>query len=234
MNSKKHRPIKVGDPRTFFESKTTESFTFPNGLNYPEGSIVRSATHIKIDNQEISFTMPSMSELIFFQARKDLEKASSIKKRALRYITTNGHLTILDEELLFVYFQLSCLGILGLYSSMEAMVHELHARRRNTKVIVDGKELDLSKLSSSVGFERKLTSIASQLSGKDNIHGSELMSKAQEIARLRTNLQHWDQSVDEKYFVELPNDHPLKKLLEIDPSILALNARAILDHYSLV
>ena len=78
------------------------------------------------------------------------------------------------------------------------------------KVVIEGREVNLTKLSNE-GFERKLTTIASQLSGKDNIKGTELMSKAREIAKLRINIQHWDQRVDENYFLELPNNHPLKK-----------------------
>lgn len=173
-----------------------------------------------------------MAELLYFQSCKNLEKAASLKSKATKIFKGKNANYIRDEEALLNYYQLCCLGVLGLYASLEAMVHELHSRRRDKKVTIDGKQIDLNKLS-EVGFDRKLTSIASQLSGKKSIWGTELMRKAKKIKDLRTNIQHWDQAVDENYYIKLPDNHPLKRLLEMDPVELAENARKILDHYSL-
>jgi hypothetical protein len=174
-----------------------------------------------------------MAELIFHQSNKLLEKASKVKRRALKTTATNGYTVVDDEEAFYTYIQLCSLGILGLYSALEGMVYELYLRKsKERKIIIDGEEPTYKEFT-NFGFERKLTSVASQLSGKRNITGTELHNKALEIKRLRSILQHWNLDRIEDFFTNLPDDHPLKEFVNIEPVNLAKDTRAILDHYSL-
>lgn len=83
------------------------------------------------------------------------------------------------------------------------------------------------------GFLTKITKFASQLSGKPSIYDTELMEKVNEVNKLRTSIQHWDVERREDYFVNLPDNHPLKVFVNVSPSRLADNIRQVLDHYSL-
>ncbi len=233
MNKKKHTGIRFGDPRILFETTTTKPFTHPEGIHYDKGAIVRGTAHIDVAGKQVSVSLPSMAEIIYTQARKDLLKASSLKSRSLKTQSINGFNRIVDEESLYVYLQLCSLGILGLYSSLESMVYELYIRKnKERKVMIDGKELTPTQFTNS-GFDRKMTSVAAQLSGQTNIHGTELFNKAKEIKRLRTAIQHWDIERREDYFVNLPDNHPLKAFTNINPATLAQDAREILDHYKI-
>lgn len=234
MASKKtHRSIKFGDPRVFFESTTTKPFKGPNGIEHPVGSVVRGSAFVDIAGQQVSLSLPSMAELIFFQSKRDLDKAEAIKSRALKTATTNGCYHLVDEELFYTYIQLLSLGLLGLYSSLESMVYELYIRKnKERKVEIDGKELTFPEFTAK-GFVTKITKLASQLSGKPSIYNTELMEKVNEVNKLRTSIQHWDVERREDYFVNLPDNHPLKVFVNVSPSQLADNVRQVLDHYSL-
>jgi EAL domain-containing protein (putative c-di-GMP-specific phosphodiesterase class I) len=59
------------------------------------------------------------------------------------------------------------------------------------------------------------------------------MEKVDEVNKLRTSIQHWDVERREDYFVNLPDNHPLKVFVNVSPSQLAENIRQVLDHYSL-
>lgn len=233
MPKKSRSGIRFGDPRIFFESKTTKPFDDPSGIHYDTGAVIRGAAHIKINNQDASVSLPSMAELIYFQADRNLSKASSIKKRALKLEYTNGIYRIENEELFYAYVQLCSLGILGLYSALEGMVYELYIRKNNERpVMISGKTLAFDTFT-NLGFERKITSIASQLSGKPNIYGTNLLVNAKQIKTLRSIIQHWDVERREDYFINLPENHPLKAYIKIEPSQISQNARSILDHYKL-
>ena len=174
-----------------------------------------------------------MAELIYFQSSRDLEKAQSIKGRALATSNINGSYHLVDEEAFYVYIQLISLGVLGLYSALESMVYELYIRKnKEKKVEIDGKELTFSEFTNK-GFDTKVTKLASQLSGKASIYGTELMDKVSEIKKLRTAIQHWDVERREDYFVNLPDNHPLKIFVNVNPAELSSNIRQVLDHYSL-
>ena len=232
-NNRKYRSIKYGDPRVFFESTTTEPFKSPNGIEHPVGSVVRGSAFVEIGGQQVSLSLPSMAELIFFQSKRDLDKAEAIKSRALKTTTTNGSHHLVDEELFYTYVQLLSLGLLGLYSSLESMVYELYIRKnKERKVEIDGKELTFPEFTAK-GFVTKVTKLASQFSGKSSIYGTELMEKVNEVNKLRTSIQHWDVERREDYFVNLPDNHPLKVFVNVSPSQLAENIRQVLDHYSL-
>lgn len=233
MSQQKSRSIKFGDPRIFFESTTTEPFVGPSGITHDAGAVVRGSAFIDVNNKSVSISLPSMAELIFYQAEKNMLKATSIKKRALQTRETNGSHHFVDEELFYTYMQLCSLGLLGLYASLESMVYELYIRKnKENKVMIDNKELSFKEFT-NLGFERKITTVASQLSSKENIYGTELLDKAKEIRDLRTLIQHWDVERRDDYFVNLPNNHPLRVFVKIDPSELSANIRNILDHYSL-
>jgi hypothetical protein len=185
------------------------------------------------DGAKVSFPFPSMAVLMFYQAKKVLEKADSLRGRALKQQTNLRGLTyISDEEALFTYLQLCCSGVLGLYASLEAMVYELYARRPTKEVIIDGKKFDTNQLSTK-SFAAKLTTIASQLSGKDNIRGTTLEDKANELYKIRVTIQHWDMPLTEDSFLEIPEKHPIKIFLQFDPLSLVVGCRDILNHYSL-
>ena len=174
-----------------------------------------------------------MTELIFFQSKRDLDKAEAIKSRALKATTTNGSYHLVDEELFYTYIKLLSLGLLGLYSSLESMVYKLYIRKnKERKVEIDGKELTFPEFTAK-GFVTKITKLASQLSGKPSIYDTELMEKVNEVNKLRTSIQHWDVERREDYFVNLPDNHPLKVFVNVSPSQLADNIRQVLDHYSL-
>jgi hypothetical protein len=233
MSRKKQLGIRYGDPRVFFESKTTQPFKSPTGIEYDTGTVVRGSAYIKIDSKDVSVSLPSMAEIIYFQASKLLKKAHSIKNKALKLQYANGTYHITDEEFFYLYMQLCSLGILGLYSSMESMVYELYIRKNNErKVLIDGKEMTFQQFT-NLGFDRKITSVAAQLSGKANIYGTELLNRAKEIKQLRTIIQHWDVERRDDYFVNLPDNHPLKIFPEIDPLQILEDTRKILNHYSL-
>lgn len=236
MPSKSRTEPKViahGDVRTFFESTTTEPFHSPNGIDYPVGTAVRGSANVTLENGAIvSTTLPSMAELLYYQSKKELEKAHHLKSRSLQVVSGNGYLFFADEASFFVYLQVFLLGILGLYASLEAMVYELYIRRPQTVVTINGETISLDKLS-DYGFERKISSIASQLSGKASIFGTPLMEKAKEIANLRTNIQHWNIPYDEQFFMDIPDEHPYKKLIHIDPLEHIVWTREILDYYKL-
>lgn len=230
---KKAKSIKYGDPRIFFESTTTKPFKSPTGIEYGVGTVVRGSAFIGVDDKQVSISLPSMAELIFFQSCRDLEKAQSIKSRALATSSINGSYHLVDEEAFYVYIQLTSLGVLGLYSALESMVYELYIRKnKERKVEIDGKELTFSEFTNK-GFDTKVTKLASQLSGKASIYGTDLMDKVSEIKKLRTAVQHWDVERREDYFVNLPDNHPLKIFVNVNPAELASNIRQVLDHYSL-
>ncbi len=233
MTRRKSTRLKYGDPRTLFESKTTAPFKSPNGVHYDAGTVVKGSTHIELSGTMISLVMPSMAELMYLQSEKQLSKAASIKTSALRTEEANGNTFIADEEQFMIYMQLMSLGILGLYAALEAMVFELYIRKyKERPVVIDGNELSFTEFTNK-GFERKLTSIAASLSGKPNIVGSDMHSNLKEIHNLRKIIQHFDVERREDYFLNLPNNHPLKTFPGIDPSMLIQNAREILDHYKL-
>jgi hypothetical protein len=225
--------IKFGDRRIFFESKTAKPFPSPMGITYDTDTVIRGSAFIELEGKSVSISLPSMAEIIYHQAHKSLEKAAAIKNRAFKTTLTNKNYHLDNEELFYTYIQLFSLGILGLYSSIESMVYELYIRKnkeRNT--IVDGKELIFTEFT-TLGFERKITSVAAQLSGKSNIYGTNLLDNAKDIKKLRTTIQHWNIERGEEYFINLPDEHPLKIFPKVDPLIISNNAREILDHYSL-
>lgn len=234
MSRSKAKSIKFGDSRVFFESTITETFNSPAGITYEPGSVVRGSAFIGIGGKkDVSITLPSMAELIFYQSQKQLEKATSIKKRALRVEELNGHHRLVDEEAFYTYMQLLSLGLLGLYAALEGMVYELYIRRYKEKpVILKGVELTHEEFTRK-GFEAKLTTISSQLSGCKNIYGTELHEYAKEIHKLRSLIQHWNLERRDDYFINLPENHPLKVFPNTDPMRICGNARKILDHYSL-
>lgn len=227
------RAIPYGDERTFFESKTTEPAVSPYGTHYPVGTVVRGSANVTLDNGVVvSTTLPSMAELLFYESKKELEKAHHLKSRSLRVTANDNFIFFADETAFFTYLQNFLLGVLGLYASLEAMVYELYIRRPNTEVAIDGEIIPLDRLS-DYGFERKVSSIAAQLSGKESIYGTPLMDKAKKIARLRTNIQHWDIPYDKQFFMDIPAEHPYKKMINIDPLEYVAWTREILDYYKL-
>ena len=78
-----------------------------------------------------------------------------------------------------------------------------------------------------------MTEIAAGLSNKSNIRTTELFVRLQEIKRLRTIIQHCKITYKDDYFIDLPDNHPLKEFIRTSPSGLSQDTRAILDHYSL-
>jgi hypothetical protein len=228
-----NKSIKFGDPRIFFESTTTAPFDGPSGIHYDAGAIVRGSARIEINGKNASVSLPSMAELIYYQSDIALKKASRIKTKALRIEVINNFGRVVNEQDFFTYMQLCSVGILGLYSSLEAMVYELYIRKYKENVVkIDGKALT-EKQFTSLGIERKLTSVASQLSGKSNIYGTVLLKNAKQLISLRTTIQHWDVERRDDYFINLPSNHPLKRYLAIDPAEISIHTREILDHYSL-
>lgn len=232
-SSARKKSVRFGDPRVFFESTTTEPFVSPLGIKHKAGAVVRGSAHLKVSDKDVSVSLPSMAELIYYQADIALDKASRIKAKALRLNFVNGNHYIVNEQDFFTYMQLCCIGILGLYASLEAMVYELYIRKyKDNAVKIDNKEMTEIQFT-NLGIERKLTSVASQLSGKSNIHGTGLLDNAKQLISLRTTIQHWDVERRDDYFVNLPNNHPLKRFLIIEPRVLSHQVREILDHYSL-
>ena len=232
------KSIKYGDPRIFAETTLAKPFINKAlGIQYDKGAVVRQTADINIGDNKVPISLPSMAELIYFQSSKLLERASKIKRRALRVEVHAGMvgkcLGLKDEELFYTYVQCCCLGILGLYSSIESMVYELYIRKNKEAAIeFKGKKITFKEFT-RLGFDTKITLIASQLSGKEDIKDTELFNKARNIKRLRTLIQHCDIDYREDYFIKLPDNHPLKEFIEIDPSELSNDARMILDHYSL-
>jgi hypothetical protein len=227
------KSIKFGDPRILFESTTVAPFTGPSGFVHPIGTVVRGSTHTIIEGEEVSLSLPSMAEIVFQQSRNSMEKAEKIKKKALKTTINNGYKNLLDEEQFYRYLQLFSIGILGLYSALETMVFELYIRRHSEKEIkVDGKVLGFKEFT-NCGLERKITSIAATLSGKTNIYNTELHTMFKVIDSLRTTVQHWDVSRRDDYFLNLPENHPIKAFVNVSPRELHENTRRILDHYTL-
>lgn len=111
-------------------------------------------------------------------------------------------------------------------------MYELYIRRPHVEVTIDGERVSLDRLS-EYGFERKISSIAAQLSNKTSIYETPLMEKAKEIAKLRTNIQHWNIPYNEQFFMDIPAEHPYKKLVNIDPQEYVVWTREILDYYKL-
>lgn len=222
MSKSTHRSIKFGDPRVFFESTTTKPFNGPNGVEYPTGTVVIGSALVDIGGQQVSLSLPSTAELIFFQSKRDLDKADAIKSRALKTATINGSYHLVDFS---TYTQLLSLGLLGLYSSLESMVYELYIHKNKERIVeIDGKELTFTEFTAK-GFVTKITRLASQLSGKPSIYDTELMEKVNEVNKLRTSIQHWDVERREDYFVNLPDNHPLKVFVNVSPPQLADNIR---------
>lgn len=229
----RNKSVKFGDPRIFFESTTTKPFVSPLGIEHDAGAVVRGSAFIEVGGRSVSVSLPSMAELIYYQSNIALDKASRIKIKALRLNFVNGNYYIVNEQDFFTYMQLCSVGILGLYSSLEAMVYELYIRMYKENVVkIDGKVMT-EKQYTNLGIERKLTSVASQLSGKSNIYGTELLKNAKKLISLRTTIQHWDVERRDDYFINLPENHPLKKFLVIDPTELSRQTRELLDHYTL-
>lgn len=52
-NNRKHRSIKYGDPRVFFEPTPTKPFKGPNGIEHPVGSVVRGSAFVDICGQQV-------------------------------------------------------------------------------------------------------------------------------------------------------------------------------------
>ena len=205
-----------------------------DGIEYPEGTVVRATWILPREQHgQLSFTTPSMAELLYYQAERNLAKAEAIKSKSLRLHEVNSIKRLDNEPMFFDYLGLCMLGVLGLYSSLEAMVHELHTRNMDKKVIDNGKQIDLSQLS-HMGFEKKISTVAAQLSGKSNIWGTKMMEDAKRLHSVRVNIQHWDQKVDKNYFMKMPSNHPIALLIELSPQMLALETRGILDHYLLL
>lgn len=227
------RSVKVGDPRILAESTVVKPATL-NGVEYGVGSIVRMSAHVQIDGKQTTVTLPSMAELMYYQADSNLIKASKVKSKSLKTATTpTGYTRLVDEEQFYIYIQLVSLGILGLYSALETMVYELYIRKyKDNPVTIDGKELSHTEFTNK-GFDTKLTKLASQLSKKENIYGTNLMALVKEIKKLRTIIQHWDIERREDYFINLPDSHPIKKFINVNPTELSQNTRTILDHYKL-
>jgi hypothetical protein len=191
-----NKSIKFGDPRIFFESTTTAPFDGPSGIHYDAGAIVRGSARIEINGKNASVSLPSMAELIYYQSDIALKKASRIKTKALRIEVINNFGRVVNEQDFFTYMQLCSVGILGLYSSLEAMVYELYIRKYKENVVkIDGKALT-EKQFTSLGIERKLTSVASQLSGKSNIYGTVLLKNAKQLISLRTTIDLIEQIVE--------------------------------------
>ena len=92
------KAIKKGDPRIFFESTTSKPFVSPIGIEYKAGTLVRGLGYTSIDGEKVSISLPSMAELIYYQASKMLKKASKIKRRALKVKQANGYSFVEDEE----------------------------------------------------------------------------------------------------------------------------------------
>lgn len=229
----KNKSVKFGDPRIFFESTTTEPFDGPNGIHYDAGAVVRGSAKLDLDGKTVSVSLPSMAELIYYQSDINLVKAARIKSKAIKLNHINGYYRIVNEQEFFTYVQLCSIGILGLYSALEAMVYELYIRRyKENVVVIDDKPLT-EKQFTNLGIERKITSVASQLSGRANIHDMPLFANAKVLIGLRNTVQHWDVERREDYFINLPINHPLKSYLSLDAAQLSQQTREILDHYKL-
>jgi hypothetical protein len=229
----RNRSVRYGDPRVFFESTTTKPFVGPAGIKHDAGAVVRGSAFLEVNGQNVSVSLPSMAELIYYQSNIALDKAARIKAKALKVNFVNGSYHMVNEQEFFTYMQLCCVGFLGLYSSLEAMVYELYIRKYKDNVVkIDSKAMKEGQFT-NLGIERKLSSVASQLSGKSNIYGTELFDKAKQLISLRTTVQHWDVERREDYFLNLPENHPLKRFLTIDPVELSKHTREILDHYTL-
>lgn len=226
------KSIKFGDPRALAESTIAKDAVI-EGREINVGDVVRLSAYSNISGQQVMMTLPSMAELIFHQSNHALQKAGRIKNKSIKISTINGRPILADEECFYIYIQLTSIGILGLYSALESMVFELYIRKyKNNPVIIGGKELSHNEFTSK-GFDSKISTIASQLSGKSNIYGTELMDYANEIKELRTTIQHWDIERRDDYFINLPDTHPIKKFVNIDPAGLSEKTRNILDHYKL-
>ncbi len=226
------KSIKFGDPRALAETAIAKDAVI-NGREFKVGDVVRLSAYTNISGQQAMMTLPSMAELMYYQANHDLQKASRMKNKSIKTATTNGSVFLADEESFYIYIQLTSMGILGLYSALESMVFELYIRKyKDNPVKIDGKELSHTEFTNK-GFSSKLSKIASQLSGKNNIYGTELMNYANEIKELRVIIQHWDIERRDDYFLNLPDTHPITKFVNIDPASLSEKTRQILDHYKL-
>ena len=135
-NRSKSRSIRFGDPRVFAETTLTKPFVSGVGITYDPGACVRMTAHLDIEGKNIATSLPSMAELIYFQASKLLAKASTIKRRALKVRLVNNHLWLVNEELFYTYIQCCSLGVLGLYSALESMVYELYIRKSKERPIM--------------------------------------------------------------------------------------------------
>lgn len=229
----KNKSVQFGDPRVFFESTTTKPFITPLGIKYEAGAVVRGSAFVEVNGKNVSVSLPSMAELIYYQSNIALGKASRITTKVFKLNFVNGNYHIINEQDFFTYIQLCSVGILGLYSSLEAMVYELYIRKYKENIVKIDTKVMTEKQFTNLGLERKLTSVASQLSGKDSIYGTPLFQNVKQLISLRTTIQHWDVERRDDYFINLPENHPLKKFLTIDPVELSTHTREVLDHYSL-
>lgn len=226
------KSIRFGDPRLLAETTVAKDAVIM-GRKISKGDIIRISSYTNISGKQVMVPLPSMAELMYSQADNSLQKASKIKNKAIKTSIVNGNIHLDDEQSFYLYLQLTSSGILGLYSALESMVFELYIRKyKENPVVIDGKELTHSEFTNK-GFTSKITRIATQLSGKSNIYGTELMDYANEIHKLRSIIQHWDIERRDDYFLNLPDNHPVKRFIDLDPASLSQNTRTILDHYSL-
>jgi hypothetical protein len=113
------------------------------------------------------------------------------------------------------------------------MVYELYIRKNNKNdLMIEGRSVTFKEFT-SMGIVKKLTTVATKLSGGPNIYNTEIMTDVKNIITLRTSIQHWDIELSSDYFVNFPSKHPLNTFITVEPSKISATARYILDNYSL-
>ena len=174
----KPKALQVGDLRIFAE--TTLAKDMPPGpqgqLSHKKGANIRMVAKVSVGGTNYGFTYPRLSRVIFSQAEKEIKASEKYKLRALKsgadkgyYIKPHTDFVIENEEALFMMMQTAFLGVLGLSSSLEALVAEEFAREPKD-VKVDGVIKTPSQIltQNRPGLKKKLTEVLPTKTGKAN------------------------------------------------------------------
>lgn len=233
----KNKTIPVGDTRLWAETTTTKDMPpGPSGQpGHPKGSIVRLNAQIATDSGDrLGFAFPRGSEMLFKKSEELILEAEQLKKKVFKSITAKGYIkpylhgSIGDEQALYAFLENSFLGLLGLLASLEALASEIMFKTETLKI--KGETLTRSTLLNR-GPEYKLTVMASAVTKKKNIYGSNLHEKLKILIEQRRKIQHWNIKRNEGNFSELEHDHPISFVINNDLLKYLDATRSILDHY---
>lgn len=233
------KALKTGDSRIFAETYLTKAVpptaTHPG---HPVGSPVRLIANLMLGSRKVSFTYPRLSRTIFEQAKHEIDSAEKFKVRAIKSISTKGHIKphtegmFDNEEALFMCLQCAFQGILGLCSALEAVVSEEFSRDPQD-LTIDGKLLtpDAVLKSNGPGIITKITKILPAKTDKSNpaADGTIDFSMLNDLVNLRHSIQHW-QTI-KKQWIELDKSNPIYQILNYNLDKYVSLTDSIISHF---